>query len=138
MLNCLKGVTVHRDGSILIEDIREADSGEYECMASNSQGSVSAKTKITVKGEDPEDARPENRDHDGWDDWNEDKDYEEIIWDPDRQTFDGDGKDDGVEFDVLDDDPTEYYDEIFTYDECPKACECMSNLADCGQQSKQH
>ena len=35
-----EGVTVHQDGSMLIEDIRKSDAGKYSCVAKNSQGRV--------------------------------------------------------------------------------------------------
>ena len=35
-----EGVTVHQDGSILIEDIRHSDGGDYNCIAKNTKGTV--------------------------------------------------------------------------------------------------
>ena len=72
-----EGVTVHRDGSILIEDIRKSDDGDYTCMAKNKEGSVEAKTQIEVTGDDPvDDPRGGNRDEDDWEDWD---DGENVI-----------------------------------------------------------
>ena len=129
-----EGVTVHSDGSILIEDIRRSDRGEYFCMAKNSQGQVEASTKIEVTGDDP-DNRDSNRDDEDWDNWEEGPD--DVDW-IDGNLFDDEGKNVNAEYhwddlytdkDITDDMSRET---IFEYKECPIGCECMSNLADCG------
>ena len=67
--NEFEGITVHMDGSLLIENIRRADSGEYECHARNSVGESHVKTKVQVDGRDPDDDLDNSRDDESWEEW---------------------------------------------------------------------
>ena len=81
---------MHMDGSLLIENIRRADKGDYTCRAHNSAGESHAKTNVDIKGDDP--AGTEhwgNRDDEEWEEWGE-NDENEDYWNPEDEKFYGD------------------------------------------------
>lgn len=128
-----EGVTVHQDGSMLIEDIRTSDKGTYTCIAKGSQGSVQAETKVDVTGDDDEFNHGKGRDDLDWIDDDEDDDYN-LWWDPSEDKLYGDKQEiDDTHITDLQEDHIDYQDFTFDTSSCPKGCQCMANLADCGE-----
>ena len=135
-----EGVTVHQDGSILIEDIRKSDAGDYFCVAKNSKGSVEAKTTITVTGDDIGDL-----DRDEIDEFDDDTPLisdDDLGWHYDvvdkdwGMTQDGDFNkelDDDYDIDPISDIQDIDMGNEYEYREkdCPKACDCNSDMVDC-------
>jgi len=139
-----EGVTVHQDGSVLIEDIRNSDEGDYHCVAKNNQGSKEAKVTITVTGDDTidRDEMDDEFDDSKWNIDNEEwEDVDDLEWDDKRNEFtankqsnswkenDLEGFDDD---DILGDDLFESFNHKNVEDkDCPKGCDCNSDVVDC-------
>lgn len=131
-----EGVTVHQDGSILIEDIRHSDGGDYFCVAKNSKGSVEAKTTITVVGDDLD-----ALDRDEMDEFDDDRpliDDDDLGWHYDGKewgmTKDGDFDediDDDYKLETITDDIDIAVESEYREKDCPKACDCNSDMVDC-------
>lgn len=125
-----EGITVHMDGSLLIENIRKADRGDYTCRAHNSAGESHAKTSVEIKGDDPKGTENwGNRDDDAWEEWGE-NDENEDYWNPADDKFYGDAKFDEVE--VHHDVKPTYEKEWQQEKDCPSGCSCATNVVDCG------
>lgn len=128
-----EGVTVHQDGSMLIEDIRTSDAGKYTCIAKGSAGSVEAETNVKVTGDDDEQNHGKGRDDLDWIDDDEEDDYN-LWWDPEEGKLLGD-PDEVKETHQTDLKLEDIDSKDFTFDtdSCPRGCQCMANLADCGE-----
>lgn len=46
----LAGITLRKDGALIIERVKKDDEGHYECVASNSEGVVKTSALVTVLG----------------------------------------------------------------------------------------
>lgn len=116
-----EGITVHQDGSMLIEDIRLADSGKFTCIAKNKKGTIEAKTEITVTGKDS----VEKEVKDPWEDVDETKyNVRTKELEQDGKFFDQPGL--GIELN-----PKDYEYELRSEKDCPKNCDCSSEMVDC-------
>jgi len=130
-----EGITVHMDGSLLIENIRRSDSGDYICRAHNSVGESHVKTNVKVTGEDPQDLG--DRDDDEWEKWGDSFDDNDNYWIP---SSDGDASkgqykgdhDDFVQYDVVNDREESHSGSWHQEKDCPVDCSCATNVVDCG------